>query len=94
MLTKNQHRCRTTDPRFYTYLQTLPREMTFRLYTKIKISLNEQAQNRGPDPVMDEATKQEMKPRIPDWEFDTATSSPLEIVNTNLHTASYHFSTT
>lgn len=62
------------------------------LYTRLKISLNEQAQARGPDPVMDEITRQEMKPRIPDWEFDTSSSTPLEAVNTNHHTASYHFS--
>ncbi|CAO3638187.1 unnamed protein product [Mucor hiemalis] len=62
------------------------------LYTTIKISLNEQAQARGPDPVMDEITQQEMKARIPDWEFNTSSSTPLEAVNTNHHTASYHFS--
>jgi hypothetical protein len=62
-------------------------------YTKIKIALNEQATNRGPDPIMDDVTRQELKPRVPDWEFDTASNSPLEIVNTNHHTVSYHFST-
>lgn len=60
-------------------------------YTKIKIALNEQAQNRGPDPIMDDITRQELKPRVPDWEFDG--SSPLDVVNTNQHTVSYHFST-
>lgn len=62
------------------------------LYTKIKISLNEQAQKRGPDSVMDETTQQELKPRLPDWEFNPSLPSPLEVVNTNQHTASYHFS--
>lgn len=60
-------------------------------YTKIKITLNEQAQNRGPDPIMDTVTKQEFKQRTPDWEFD-GTSNPLDVVNTNQHTVSYHFS--
>jgi hypothetical protein len=60
-------------------------------YTKIKIALNEQAQNRGPDPIMDDVTRQELKLRVPDWEFDS--SSPLDVVNTNQHTVSYHFST-
>lgn len=60
-------------------------------YTKIKIALNEQAQNRGPDPIMDDVTRQELKPRVPDWEFDS--TSPLDVVNTNQHTVSYHFST-
>jgi hypothetical protein len=58
----------------------------------VKISLNEQAQKRGPDPVMDEITQQELKPRLPDWEFNTSLPTPLEVVNTNQHTASYHFS--
>jgi hypothetical protein len=59
-------------------------------YTKIKITLNEQAQNRGPDPIMDTVTKQELK-QTSDWEFD-GTSNPLDVVNTNQHTVSYHFS--
>jgi hypothetical protein len=60
-------------------------------YTKIKIALNEQAQHRGQDPNMDDVTRQESKPRAPDWEFDTFSS--LDIVNSNQHTVSYHFST-
>ncbi|KAG0166582.1 hypothetical protein DFQ28_010776 [Apophysomyces sp. BC1034] len=62
------------------------------LFTRIKIELNEQAHQRGADPNMDDVTRQEMKARIPDWEFDGTT--PLDIVNTNQHTVSYHFSTT
>ncbi|RCH88586.1 hypothetical protein CU098_003875, partial [Rhizopus stolonifer] len=61
--------------------------------TKIKIALNEQAQKRGPDPNMDETTSQELKSRTPDFEFHGATN-PLDTVNTNLHTVSYHFSST
>ncbi|GAA5797603.1 hypothetical protein HPULCUR_002993 [Helicostylum pulchrum] len=60
-------------------------------YTRIKIALNEQAQNRGPDLIMDDITRQELKPRTTDWEFDGP--SPLDVVNTNQHTVSYHFST-
>ncbi|KAI9026566.1 cyclin-like protein [Phycomyces nitens] len=60
-------------------------------YTRIKIELNEQAHRRGPDPNMDDVTKQEMKARTPDWEFEGIT--PLDLVNTNQHTVSYHFST-
>lgn len=40
---------------------------------------------------MDEETRQELKPRALDWEFEGA--SPLDVVNTNQHTVSYHFST-
>ncbi|KAL9552343.1 hypothetical protein MBANPS3_003804 [Mucor bainieri] len=60
--------------------------------TKIKIALNEQAQLRGPDKVMDDATKEEVKLQTSDWEFD-GVSNPLDVVNTNQHTVSYHFST-
>lgn len=40
---------------------------------------------------MDDITRQELKPRANDWEFDGP--SPLDVVNTNQHTVSYHFST-
>ncbi|OBZ87338.1 Cyclin-T1-4 [Choanephora cucurbitarum] len=60
--------------------------------TKIKIALNEQAQKRGPDLIMDEATSEEFKSRTPDdLEFN---NNPLDTVNSNLHTVSYHFSDT
>ncbi|KAI8970777.1 cyclin-like protein [Pilobolus umbonatus] len=59
-------------------------------YTRIKIALNEQSQKRGPDPNMDDITQQELKARLPEWEFQ---NNPLDIVNTNHHTVSYHFST-
>ncbi|KAI8149695.1 cyclin-like protein [Fennellomyces sp. T-0311] len=62
-------------------------------YTSIKIEINEQAQKRGPDPNMDDATKEELSARSPDWEFD-GTTTPLEIVNTNQHTVCYEFSLT
>ncbi|KAI7864233.1 cyclin-like protein [Spinellus fusiger] len=45
--------------------------------TQIKIELNEQAHRRGPDPNSDEVTRQEMKARTPDWEFDGTT--PLDV---------------
>jgi CTD kinase subunit beta len=61
------------------------------LYTRIKIALNEQAQQRGEDSLLDDATKEQSKPKNPDWEFD-GTSNPLDTVNTNHHTVSYHFS--
>lgn len=61
------------------------------LYTKIKITLNEQAQKRGPDTALDDLTKEELKPKNPDWEFN-GISNPLDTVNTNQHTVSYHFS--
>lgn len=60
--------------------------------TRIKIALNEQAQTRGPDKIMDEVTREEIKSKISDWEFD-GISNPLDVVNTNQHTVSYHFST-
>ncbi|KAL7311275.1 RNA polymerase II C-terminal domain kinase beta subunit [Mucor circinelloides] len=60
--------------------------------TKTKIALNEQAQLRGPDKIMDDVTREEIKPKISDWEFD-GVSNPLDVVNTNQHTVSYHFST-
>ncbi|KAF1805924.1 cyclin [Mucor lusitanicus] len=60
--------------------------------TKIKIALNEQAQLRGPDKIMDDVTKEEIKLQTSDWEFD-GVSNPLDVVNTNQHTVSYHFST-
>ncbi|KAI8646307.1 cyclin-like protein [Parasitella parasitica] len=59
--------------------------------TKIKIALNEQAQIRGPDTIMDDVTREETKPKVSDWEFDGALN-PLDVVNTNQHTVSYHFS--
>ncbi|KAI8373086.1 cyclin-like protein [Radiomyces spectabilis] len=59
------------------------------LYTRMKIELNEQAHERGPDPDMDEITRQELKSRPSDWEFEGM--SPLDVVNTNQHTVSYHF---
>ncbi|KAI9475529.1 MAG: cyclin-like protein [Benjaminiella poitrasii] len=60
-------------------------------YTKIKIELNKQAQERGPDPVLDDATKEELG-KLSNVEFN-AMASPLDTVNTNQHTVSYHFST-
>ncbi|KAL0141234.1 cyclin [Mucor lusitanicus] len=51
------------------------------------IALNEQAQLRGPDKIMDDVTKEEIKLQTSDWEFDGT------FVNTNQHTVSYHFST-
>lgn len=60
--------------------------------TKIKIALNEQAQLRGPDKIMDDVTKEEVKLQTSEREFD-GVSNPLDVVNTNQHTVSYHFST-
>ncbi|KAG2227927.1 hypothetical protein INT45_011950 [Circinella minor] len=59
-------------------------------YTEIKIEINEQAQNRGTDPNMDDSTKEELSARLPDWEFD-GTSTTLDFVNSNQHTVCYEF---
>ncbi|CEP11055.1 hypothetical protein [Parasitella parasitica] len=47
--------------------------------TRIKIALNEQAQSRGPDRIMDDVTREEIKPKLSDWEFD-GVSNPLDVL--------------
>jgi CTD kinase subunit beta len=59
-------------------------------YTKIKIDINNQAQKRGPDPIMDEITREELQSKPSDLDFKGF--NPLDIVNSNQHTVSYHFS--
>jgi hypothetical protein len=44
--------------------------------------LNEQAQQRGPDPYLDKSSQLELK---------TGNMKGLDEVNTNQHTVSYHF---
>ncbi|KAG1146631.1 hypothetical protein G6F37_011932 [Rhizopus arrhizus] len=63
------------------YIATNPRHDVSK-YTRLKIILNEQAQQRGPDPYLDKSSQLELK---------TGNMKGLDEVNTNQHTVSYHF---
>ncbi|CEI97973.1 hypothetical protein RMCBS344292_12093 [Rhizopus microsporus] len=59
-------------------------------YTKLKIMLNEQAQQRGPDPYLDEISKIELSSMASNSNIRKMAAA-LDEVNTNQHTVSYHF---
>ena len=52
--------------------------------------LNEQAQQRGPDPYLDEISKIELSPMASNSNIRKMAAA-LDEVNTNQHTVSYHF---